>query len=341
MSTAMLDEILSIPDRIAAQLACDEELYRALGERLRSRPPAFLATIARGSSDSVASYLAQVAGRTMGMITASVPPSLVTHPGHRLRCDGCCAIAISQSGQSPDLVRPIEHMRESGALSIAIVNDPDSPLARAAEWVLPAHAGPELSVAATKSFIACATAAIRLVAHSAQDEPLLEALRSLPGRLAGAIAGNRDIAVEMLTGTRSAYVIGRGAGLAVAQETALKLKETCLLQAEAFSSAEIKHGPFALIEKGFPVLAIATPGPFQDGVLERVREMRALGALVLVAAPAGDDEDTVLALPPPLHPELDPLVALAAVYGLAARLAEARGLDPDHPRNLHKVTLTY
>ena len=339
MPSLMTKEIQSIPDRIAEQLARDSNLYRDLGERLRSNPPSFAATIARGSSDSVACYLAQAAGRSLGLITASVSPSFVTHPGHALRCKGCCAIAISQSGQSPDLFEPLEHMRAAGALSIAIVNDADSPLARVAEWVLPAHAGVERSVAATKSYVACATAAIRLVAHAAEDRQLLEALKLLPDRLAA--AGSRDWsdALKKFVSSRNAFVVGRGPGLAIAQEAAIKFKETCLLHAEAFSSAEIKHGPFALIEKGLPVLTIATNGPFYDDVVARSREMSELGAEVFIATPTPIEKGG-LTLPEPLHPDLDPLIALSAIYSFVARVAEARGLDPDQPRNLQKVTIT-
>ena len=228
---------------------------------------------------------------------------------------------------------------------MAFVNDAQSPLAQAAEWVFDLQAGPETSVAATKSCLAQLVSGARLVAYwlaAQQDEPscaLGDALSALPGALERATTQDWSAALDVLVDADRLYVIGRGPALAVAQEAALKLKETCGLQAEAFSSAEVRHGPMALAEPGYPVLVFATPGPTQADALQLAAEWRARGVRVLLAAPAGTPGvDLPLAAAP--HDDLAPIVALQSHYLMVEALARARGRDPDTPPLLSKVTLT-
>jgi glucosamine--fructose-6-phosphate aminotransferase (isomerizing) len=194
-------------------------------------------------------------------------------------------------------------------------------------------------VAATKSFITSLTAGARLVAEWQDDAELKAALSALPDALRRAAQTDWSAAIEVLAPARNIMVVGRGISFPVALEAALKFKETSALQAEAFSGAEIKHGPMALIEDGYPLLIFATRGPAQAGLVALAEEMRGRGARVLLAAPqdvAGRDLD----LPVAGHPDLDPIVAIQAFYVMAARLSRARGLDPDQPRHLSKVTKT-
>jgi glucosamine--fructose-6-phosphate aminotransferase (isomerizing) len=275
----------------------------------------------------------------LGRLVASMPMSLVTLYQSHIRCEGLASLGFSQSGQSPDLVGPTEYFRKCGALTCAFVNDASSPLARAAEWLFPLHAGEERSVAATKSFIAQLVAGARLVASWQDDAALAAALEDLPRAMQRAVHTDWQLAVESLVQADRLFVVGRGLGLPVAMEAALKFKETCGIQAEAFSGAEIQHGPMALIEEGYPLLVFAPRGPAQAGLLELAQAMRARGARVLLAAPAGVP-DAQLPLVESAHEDLDAVCAIQSFYPMVEALARARGNDPDSPRHLKKVTRT-
>ena len=342
MTTLMLAEAHEAADLAELALRQDGDLYAALGRALRERPPAFAATIARGSSDHAATYAASLIGILAGRATATLPPSLVTRYGAKLQLDGAVAIGLSQSGASPDLVQVMAAARTAGAVTVAIVNAPDSPLAAETTWVLPQHAGPERAVAATKSFVLTLVAAARLVAAWTEDAGLTAALAQLPDRLHAALAcdwsaGRACLAEAAGSG---AYVVGRGPGLGVAQEAALKLKETSNLHAEAVSAAEIQHGPRAVLDHGFPVLAFGLQDAGGADTVTLAAELAGVGIPVLLAAPKPAGIGTHLPLPPPLHPLLDPIPAILAFYPFAEALARARGLDPDRPRGLRKVTET-
>ena len=338
----MLEETRSAPARVADMLAKDGDAYAALAAELRLREPGFVVTVARGSSDHAALYLASLVGILAGRVTASLPPSLVTRFQATLSFQGAFVVSLSQSGASPDIVRTLEAARAGGAITAAIVNQPDSPLARVAAHPLAQHAGPERSVAATKSVIATLVASARLVASWCDDRDLLAALSRLPERLEAALACDWSPALPVLEHAQSLYVVGRGPGLGIAAETALKLKETSGLLAEALSAAEIQHGPKAVIGPGFPVLAYGLADPGGEDARAFAADLAAVGAQVMLAAPSpGDGAALHLPLPPPLHPLLDPIVALVAFYPLAEALARRRGRDPDRPPGLLKVTRTF
>jgi glucosamine--fructose-6-phosphate aminotransferase (isomerizing) len=275
----------------------------------------------------------------LGIPVASLPMSVVTMLQAPLKVSGQVAFGFSQSGQSPDLVDSLRLLRTRGALSISLVNAEDSPLEAACEFHVPLCAGPELSVAATKSFIATLSA-------SAADRPLepggrlLQAHRALPDGLREAARQDWSNAIDALRDCQRLMVIGRGAGFAIAQEAALKLKETSAIQAEAFSSAEVRHGPMALIDAALPAAGVRptrcrTGRPDEPGA-----EMRQRGARVLLAAP-DDIAERDLTLSRAEHPSLDPILAIQSFYVMAAGLAVARGMDPDQPRHLSKVTRTH
>jgi glucosamine--fructose-6-phosphate aminotransferase (isomerizing) len=335
----MLLEAREAPEAVARQLSHDSQTYAELGTWLRAHPPASMLTIARGSSDHAAHYVAYLLMARLGRIVASLPMSLVTLYQSRIDCRGLASLAFSQSGQSPDLVQPTRYFRAGGSATVALVNDPQSPLAEAAEWLLPLHAGPEQSVAATKSFIAQLTAGARLAAVWQDDGGLRAALHALPQALQRAVQADWSAAVPVLQGADRLFVIGRGLGLPVAMEAALKFKETCGLQAEAFSGAEVQHGPMALIGEGFPLLVFAPRGPAQAGLLELADAMRARGASVLLAAPP-DTPGVQLPIMETASEDLDPISVVQSFYPMVEALARARGYDPDRPRHLQKVTRT-
>jgi glucosamine--fructose-6-phosphate aminotransferase (isomerizing) len=339
VTSLMLKEAVSAAECVSLQLSKDVERYAELGRKLRSTNFNTALTVARGSSDHAANYCAYLIMARMGRIVASLPMSLVTLYKSPLVTRDTLTIAISQSGQSPDVVEPIRYFRDGGATTIALVNDIDSPLAEAAEWAMPLHAGKEHSVAATKSFITSLVAGARLVAQWQNDPELTDGLAALPEALSIAARTDWSAALEVLTPARNIMVVGRGISFPIALESALKFKETSALQAEAFSGAEIKHGPMALIEDGYPLLIFATRGPTQAGLIQLASEMRGRGARVLLAAPA-DVAERDLTLPVAATPDLDPIVAVQAFYVMAAHLSKARGMDPDRPRHLSKVTKT-
>ncbi|WP_143492484.1 MULTISPECIES: SIS domain-containing protein [unclassified Pseudomonas] len=340
MTSKMLEEALSSFEAVQAQLQqLDPQMIEIAG-RLRRQPPQVAMTVARGSSDHAASYFAYLTMQQLGIPVASLPMSVVTMQQAPLKVSGQVAFAFSQSGQSPDLVNSLRLLRKRGALSVSMVNAADSPLEAACEFSLPLLAGTESSVAATKSFIATLSASARLIAHWKEDSELLEAHNALPEGLREAAQQDWSLAIDALRDCERLMVIGRGAGFAIAQEAALKFKETSAIQAEAFSSAEVRHGPMALIDEHYPLLVFAPRGAEQAGLLSLAAEMRQRGARVLLAAP-DDVSERDLTLSRAEHPALDPILAIQSFYVMAAGLAVARGMDPDQPRHLSKVTRTH
>ncbi|MFM0386161.1 SIS domain-containing protein [Paraburkholderia dipogonis] len=335
----MLKEALASAETVAAQLR-DTSRVEALAAKLAQQPRHVALTVARGSSDHAASYFASLTMSRLGVPVASLPMSVATLQQAPLQVRDQLALAFSQSGKSPDLVGTMEALRQADALTVAAVNAPSSPLADACEFHLPLVAGPELSVAATKSYIAMLSISAQLVAHWQKDEALLVALNTLPDALQAAGKLDWSKAVDELRGVERMIVIGRGLGLAIAQEAALKLKETSGIQAEAFSSAEVRHGPMELIDRDYPLLVFAPRGPEQAGLLQLARDMQARGARVLLAAPA-DVPEATLPLATTAHAALDPIAAILSFYVMAAGLAAARGRNPDAPRHLNKVTETH
>ena len=331
------------PAAVARLLAQDGERYAALGERLRQAPPRGILTLARGSSDHAAHYTGYLLMARLGRLVTSLPMSLITLYGAQIDGDGLLSLAFSQSGQSPDLVLPTEQFTARGANTVAFVNDLLSPLAQAARWAFGLHAGPERSIAATKSFIAQMTAGARLVSAWQGDAPLAAALGGLPHALSQALVAGQawcDAGVPALRHAERLYVIGRGTGLAVAMEAALKLKEVCGIQAEALSGAELRHGPLALVGIGYPLLIFAPRGPAWPGLLALAEDLRQRGAQVLLAAPPGTP-GAALPLTPTGDADLDPIAAIQSFYVLVEALARARGRDPDQPPHLAKVTRTH
>ena len=339
MTSRMLDEALEAPQALARLLANDADRYEVLGANLREQPPLSLLTIARGSSDHAAHYCGYLIMARLGRLVASLPMSVLTLYRSRFYCDGLVAFAFSQSGQSHDLVVPTRMLRDGGARTIAFVNDVHSPLAAAAQWVLALHAGPEASVAATKSHVAQLAAGARMIAAWQDDGALRNALRGLPRALERAAAQDWSIAVEALADADRLFVLSRGLGLSVAMEAALKFKEVCGIQAEAFSGAEVRHGPMALIEENYPLLVFAPRGPVHASLTALADDLRRRGARVLLAAPR-ETPGCDLPLVATDAEDLDPIAAVQSFYPMVEALARARGLDPDAPRHLAKVTVT-
>jgi glucosamine--fructose-6-phosphate aminotransferase (isomerizing) len=259
--------------------------------------------------------------------------------GRELKLERCASIAISQSGKSPDIVAMAQSARKNGALSFAITNTMGSPLDDAADFTIDLGAGIEKSVAATKTFVSSVVAGLALLAHWQQDQALLAAIDNLPEVLAKAAACDWSALIEALDGHQSLYVLGRGPSAAIASEAALKFKETCGIHAEAYSSAEVAHGPKAIVKAGYPVLVLAARDAAEASLIASSETLIGQGGSAYITS---DTPGSAKALPFAAsgHPITDPLALVVSFYGFIEALARHRGFDPDQPPNLKKVTET-
>lgn len=335
----MLRETRAAPLAVRNLFAMSVGAIDALAEALREASVRSVVTVARGSSDHAASHFGYLAWTRLGLLVSSMPPSVITLHRAPIHAHDVLAVAFSQSGQSPDLVAAMTGLSDRGAVTAAFVNDVGSPLGLAVQHCIDLAAGAETSIAATKSFIAQLVAGTRMVASMANDIALLDALNTLPDTLGDALQADWSPAISPLLSADRMLVIARGASLAIASEMALKFKEVCGIQAEAFSAAEVKHGPMALIGDGYPLLVLAPRGPEQVEVLAFAAEMRRQGANVLLAAPH-DQASAQLPISIGEHALLDGVSAVQSFYVMAETLARAKGLNPDQPPRLTKVTLT-
>lgn len=323
---------------VARQQARNGAAIARLAASLRERRPRAVVTCARGSSDHAATYTKYLVETKLGVLTASAAPSVASVYGSTQDLADCLFVALSQSGRSPDLLDNVRAAAKAGARVIAFVNDEDSPLAELAAETFPLCAGEEESVAATKSYLAMLAAIAHLVAAWSEDRVLLDAVAGLPDTLERAWHLDWEGALPVLAQASNLYVIARGVGLGVAQEAALKCKETCGLHAESFSSAEVRHGPQALLRSDFPAMLFAQNDETRHGIEELGRELIARGVRVITA---GAPLRGAVELPTvEAHPALAPVALAQTFYRLANSLAIVRGLDPDNPPYLRKVTET-
>jgi glucosamine--fructose-6-phosphate aminotransferase (isomerizing) len=337
--THMRREIEEIPEAAARLLDRSGPVLTDAGRAIRERDPHFVVTVARGSSDHAAAFMKYAVELTAGLAVASVGPSVASIYGAKLRLAGSACLAISQSGKSPDIVAMAESARESGALTVALTNTADSPLARASDYAVDILAGPERSVAATKTFVNSAVAGLALMAHCTNDEALLAALRQLPEHFRAAIDCDWMALAGALERQNSLFILGRGPSFAIASEAALKFKETCAMHAEAYSAAEVMHGPLALVRSGFPVLALAARDASEPSMAEAADRLAGKGASVFLTS----ERPTAAKMLPFVktgHPLTDPLALIVSFYGFVEAFARHRGLNPDAPPNLNKVTET-
>jgi glutamine---fructose-6-phosphate transaminase (isomerizing) len=322
---AEIAEQPAVLERLLASLALDE-----LVAQLREQPPRFALIAARGSSDNVARYAQHVLGRLCGIPVALATPSLHTLYDTPPRLDQALVIGISQSGASPDVTAVVQDGTDQGQVTLAITNDPGSPMGRAAQHVIELGTGEERSVAATKTYTASLAAVAALAAALNGDNNLTDELRTAPQAVAQQLEQPVDVDLDW----ERCAVIGRGANYGTAFEAALKVKELTGIAAEPYSPPDLMHGPVAVLGPDHGVLAFAPPGPTAAGVIEAVEEARRRGAPALVAAPKAD-------LPLVPMPEwLSPLGAVIPSQKLAAATAHRRGIEIDRPFGLQKITRT-
>ena len=337
--THMAQEVAEIPEVAARFLDLSAGAVQAAAAALRHADPALIVTVARGSSDHAATYLKYAVELLAGVPVASVGPSIASVYRRPLRLAGAVCVGISQSGQSPDIVEMMRAAGMGGGLTVAVTNHADSPMAQASAHCLPLRAGLEQSVAATKTFVTSVVAGLSLLAEWQQDEALRVAVASLPEAFAAALTLDWSPLAARLSHAQSLYVLGRGPAVAIAAEAALKFKETCGLHAESFSSAEVLHGPSAIVQAQFPVFALGVADAALPHVVQTAERLAAQGADVFLT---GADAAGAVRLPSldGLHPLVAPLVLNVAFYAFIEALARRRGYDPDVPPNLRKVTET-
>ena len=341
-SSYMFQEAAGSSDAVRAQLRHDGAAIAAIGAELRRLAPRAVVTCARGSSDHAATYAKYLIETRAGVLTASAAPSVSSVYGVSQDLRGCLFLALSQSGRSPDLLASVAAAKAAGATVLALCNTPDAPLMAAADWAIELRAGVEASVAATKSYIATLSALARMVAAWTQDAALESTVGTLPGLLDQSWALDWSAALAPLESAANLYVVGRGLGLGAAQETALKCKETCGLHAEAFSSAELRHGPYTLLGPKFPALLFAQRDATRRGIEALSLDLVRRGVPVLIAG-AGESVTAAGAIMLPaldVAAEVAPILLVQSAYRLIATLAVRRGFDPDHPAHLLKVTET-
>ena len=338
-------ELREQPDALARLLALGRPPAGVLGDRIRCFGPRFVLIAARGSSDNAARYASYLFGSRHGLVTALAIPSLVTRYHSALRLDSALVFGVSQSGQSPDIVGTIEHARRQGALTIALTNDVHSPLAEAAEACLSLEAGEERAVAASKTYSNEVLAFAMLSAALGRDEAAWDELAKLPDAVRQTVALSASVreAVWRFQNAPGVAVVGRGFNVSTAHEIALKTMEMTYIMAQPFALPDFLHGPAAMMDRNLPTIVIATDGAIVGDMIEFIEVARRRQVPLIAIS---DREDVLAAVDVPLRvvgdvPEwLSPLTAIVPGQFWALALAAARGLSPDHPRGLSKVTET-
>jgi glucosamine--fructose-6-phosphate aminotransferase (isomerizing) len=328
--TIMEQEARQAATVIATQLQANQTTVKRIAQKLQQLNPVLTMIIGRGSSDHAGVFGKYLIEIEVGIPTCSAAPSVSSVYGKQLKLANALVIVISQSGRSPDIIAQATMAKKSGAYCIALVNDETSPLCQIVDEVLPLKAGAEVSVAATKSYLATLSALLQLVAYWTNNEALIRALSELPDALTEMVSTEPQLRASSLLHTKNMVVLGRGFGYAIAKEMALKLKEVSSIHAEAFSSAEFLHGPVTLVEQGLVILNCDIHDESQHSHQQQITEIIDRGAQVLKLT----QHDTRL------HPRIAPLVVLQRFYLDVAQVAVLRGFNPDEPKGLRKVTKT-
>ncbi len=345
MTTHLERELREQPAALERLIVGQRENAERIAELFRRPDVDYVLIASRGSSSNAARYAQYVLGRANRVPVAFATPSLYTIYEQPPRLDGALVVAISQSGRSPDVKEVIEEARRQGRPTIVLTNDVKSPLALAANEVLALEAGEELAVAATKTYVNSLGAVALLFAAATGDRNALDELERVPAQLALQIERSWDDSrrLDRLGDLHGGTVVARGVNFATAHEVALKIRELSGLLFEAYSSADLMHGPVAAIAPGWPVITVAPRGPAFETMTTALDALEERGARLIVIS---DDERALrrahVALPLWTRvPEwLSPLVAVVPGQLAALRLAQLRGVDLDVPLGLSKVTLT-
>ncbi len=338
-TSQMRREILEIPTAVERLLSQGTPQIKQAAKAARDLDPAFVITVARGSSDHVCSYLKYACELLLGLPVASIGPSISSIYQAPMKLTNSLSISISQSGKSPDIVEMARTSKRDGALSLAITNNPSSPLADVCDHVLDIYAEAEISVAATKTFVTSAVAGLMLLAEWRGDRDLLDAINELPSHLEKASAIDWPEVRIAINDEHSLFTLGRGPVSAISNEAALKFKETCQIHAESYSSAEVLHGPISIVDSGFPVLGFACADAAEDALASIADEIAAKGAQVFATTERVKRAQRIDHIRTS-HDLTDALSLIVSFYTMVDQVAAERGVNPDMPRHLKKVTET-
>jgi glutamine---fructose-6-phosphate transaminase (isomerizing) len=340
-------EIFEQPERLASLLEQQKQTVLNISKAIQARNVQYAFLAARGTSDNAGRYANYLWGAHNQLPLALATPSLFTYYKSPPRLQNALVVGISQSGQSPDIVSVLEEGRKQNCLTLAITNMPESPLAKTADFVLDIQAGSEKAVAATKTYTTELMAIAMLSAALASSDEFWRQLASLPEWARYVLTLDNRIAqmTQRYRYMSQCVVLGRGFNYATAFEWALKLKELTYVIAEPYSSADFQHGPIALVERGFPVLAVAPSGKVHDSMRDMLTRLRRdkNAELVLIS----DDADSLslaqspIPLPPQIPEWLTPLVSIIPAQLFACHLTQVKGYDTEAPRNITKVTETH
>lgn len=337
--TRMRREIEEMPESLERLLIQGGKDIATAAAAARELKPALIAAAARGSSDHVCTYLQYAPELVLGIPAGSIGPSIASVYDSVLKLQQGLLLCVSQSGKNPDILATARNAERDGALTVALTNDPRSPLAAASAHPIHIHSSAELSVAATKTYVTSATAGLWLLTEWSGNEPLLAAIRSLPEWIDEATRIDWPEVQEAIVEHSSLFTLGRGQSLAVSHEAALKLKETCQLHAESYPSAEVLHGTVSIVEDRFPVVGFAAADAAETALATVADAISSKGAHMFATANKVRRAvciDHVRAR----HALTDPLSLIVSFYSMVEAFAVSRGIYPDTPRHLNKVTET-
>lgn len=336
----MQAEIAEQPQALARLLG-DRATVDEVAARIRAAAPRFVLLAARGTSDHAALYAKYLIETTLGLPCGLASTSVYTAYDRHPDLEGVLWVAVSQSGGSPDLVESTERARAGGAITLSVTNTSDSPLGRASELRLDVLAGPERSVAATKTYTSSLLALWLLVrAWAGLDARPAD---RLVADVHAALTTDVDEVVSRYRFVDKVVTTSRGYAYPTAREAALKLMETCYLSAHAYSGADLLHGPLAMVDQDRPVIAIVPEGPGGRALQPVLAALRERGADLCLVAPAtiAHEASARIVLPTGMDEQLAPIAQIVPLQRLACAMALGRGFDPDQPRGLKKVTQTF
>ena len=343
--THLYQEIREQPAVVSQFLQQEQATIAALAKAIQQQGVTHVVIAARGTSDNAGRYAKYVLGAFNGLQVALATPSLFSLYQRPIQFKNALVLGISQSGQSPDIVAVLAEARRQGQLTAAITNTPNSPLAQEADFVINLHAGAEKAVAATKTYTSSLIAIASLSAVLAEDAQMQYELAQVSGWMQAALGCESAVTkiAERLRYMQHCVVIGRGFNYATAFEIALKMKELTYSIVEPYSSADFLHGPFAVLNPGFPVIVVAPTGALSAMMLEFVEQLHQASAEIIAIsdhAPTLDKATLPIKLPSSSAEWLTPLTTILPGQLLAMHLAHTRHLNVDAPRAIHKVTET-
>ncbi len=339
-------EILEQPERLANLVSSQRKAAEEIARAIRSRGISYIFLAARGTSDNAGRYANYLLGAVNRLPLALATPSLFTYYQQPPNLAGALVVGISQSGQSPDIVSVLQEGKSQGCLTLAITNEPVSPLAAQADFVFDVQAGPERAVAATKTYTAELMTISMLSAALSDDESNWDSLAKVPGWISEVLKHDEVIrqTAERYRYMQQCVVLGRGFNYATAYEWALKLKELTYVEAEPYSSADFQHGPIAMVARGFPVMAVVSAGKVADSLMRLLEHLKKdlLAELVVISNmdAALNMAQARVAISPDVPEILTPLVNIVPAQLFSYHLTLAKGYDPDQPRTISKITET-